>query len=51
MDCRIVDSKIVVGDGSLISVLPNHFGISERNTYYYGTVVRLVHNGTMIKLE
>ena len=44
MDCRIIGSKILVRDGSIVSVPPNHFGINNRNTHYYGTVVRLVHN-------
>ena len=44
MDCRIVDSNIVVRDGSIVSVPPNHFGINKINIRYYGTVVMLVHN-------
>ena len=44
MDRGIVDSKIVVRDGSIVSAPPNHFGINKRNTCYYGTVVRLVHS-------
>ena len=44
MDYRIVDSKIVVQDGIIVSLPPNHFGINKRNICYYGTAVRLVHS-------
>ena len=44
MDCRIIDSKIVVKDGNIVSVSPYYFGINKRNTCYYWTVVRVVHN-------
>ena len=35
MDCRIIDSKIVVKDGNIVSVSPYYFGINKRNTCYY----------------
>ena len=44
MDCRIIDCKVVIRDGSIISVAPNHFGISERKDHYYGKVIRLIEN-------
>ena len=45
MDCRMVDSNIVVRDDCIVSVSPNLLSINEKKMRYYGTVVRLVHNG------
>ena len=44
MDCGIITCKIVVRDGSLVSVAPNHFGQSDRSDCYFGRVVRVVHD-------
>ena len=44
MDCRIIDCIIVVTDGSVVSVAPNHFGQADRSDCYFGRVVRIVHD-------
>ena len=43
MDCRIIDSKIVLRTGSLVSVPPNHFGDNNRKDRCFGNVLRLTH--------
>ena len=44
MDCRIIDSKGVVRDGSLVSVAQNHFGQADISDCYFGRVLRVVHD-------
>ena len=44
MDCRIIDSKIVVRSGSVLSVPANHFGDEGREERYFGTVLRLTQD-------
>ena len=44
MDCRIIDCIVVVRDGSLVFVAPNHFGQADRSDRYFGRVVRVVHD-------
>ena len=46
MDCSIIYCKIIVRDGSLVSVAPNHFGQAERPDSYFRRVVRVVHDAT-----
>ena len=38
MDCRIIDSKIVVRSASVVSVPANHFGDDGREERYFGNV-------------
>ena len=45
MDCRIIDNKIVLRDGSAVSVPPNHFDDKEWIERYYGVVLKLIQNG------
>ena len=44
MDCRIIDCKVVIRDGSQVSVAPNHFGQAGRSDRYFGRVLRVVHD-------
>ena len=44
MDCRIIDSKIVLRAGSLVSVPPNHFGDNNRKGRYFGIVLHLTQD-------
>ena len=44
MDCRIIDSKVVVRDSNLVSFAPNNFGQADRSDHYFGRVVRAAHN-------
>ena len=44
MDCRKIDCKVVVKDGSLVSVAPNHFGQAKRSDCYFQRVARVVHD-------
>ena len=41
MNCRIIDSKIVVKVDSIASVPPNHFGEKSREERYFGIVSKL----------
>ena len=45
MDCRIIDNKAVLRDGSAVSVPPNHFDDAEWIERYYGVVLKLIQNG------
>ena len=38
MDCRIIDSKIVVRSASVVPVPANHFGDDGREERYFGNV-------------
>ena len=51
MDCRIYDPKIVIRDGSFVSVLPDHFGDDERTEKFYGIVVRLIQDGKQARVK
>ena len=44
MDCQIIDSKIILRAGSLVSVTPNHFGDNNCKDRYFGIVLRLTHD-------
>ena len=44
MDCRITDSRVVVRDGSIVSVPPDHFSIARRQDGYYGLVKKINQN-------
>ena len=44
MDCRITDSRVVVRDGSIESVPPDHFSIARRQDGYYGLVKKMNQN-------
>ena len=44
MDCRITDCRVVVREGSIISVPPDHFGIAGRQDSYYGIVKKIIQN-------
>ena len=39
MDCRIIDSKIVVRFDSLVSVPTNHFDGEAQEERYFGTAM------------
>ena len=44
MDCWIIDSKIVLRAGSLVSVPPNHFGDNNCKDRYFGIVLHLTQD-------
>ena len=44
MDCRITDCKVVLREGSIASVPPNHFGDNERYDSYYGVIQKMIQN-------
>ena len=44
MDCQIIDSKIVLRAGSLVSVPPNHFGDNNHKDRYFGKVLHLTQD-------
>ena len=51
MDCRTIDCKVVIRDGSIISLAPNHFGIGERKDHYYGKVIQLIENQNSARVK
>ena len=42
MDCRISDHTAVLRDGSVVSVVSDHFGDYHRRDHYYGIVIKLI---------
>ena len=44
MDCRITDCRVVVWEGSIVSVPPDHFGTAGRQDHYYGLVKKIIQN-------
>ena len=44
MDCQIIDSKIILRAGSLVSVTPNHFGDNNCKDRYFGIVLHLTQD-------
>ena len=51
MDCRIIDCKVVVRDGSVVSVRKEHFGDDDRKDRYYGTVVKLIQDDKKARVK
>ena len=41
MDCRIIDNKVIIRDGSAVSVPPKNFDDTDRIESYYGIVLKL----------
>ena len=44
MDCRIIDCRVAVREGSIVSVPSDHFGIAGREDRYYGLVKKIIQN-------
>ena len=44
MDCRITDCRVVVREGSIVSVPPDHFGVAVRQDRYYDLVKKIIKN-------
>ena len=44
MDCRITDCRVVVREGSIVSVPPDHFDVAVRQDRYYGLVKKIIQN-------
>ena len=51
MDCRITDNKVVLRDGSAVSVPPNHFDDTGQIERYYGVVLKLIQNGKQARVQ
>ena len=49
MDCRITDCRVVVREGSIVSVPPDHFGIAGRQDRYYGLVKKIIQNDKKVQ--
>ena len=43
MDCRIIDCKVVIRDGSIISLALYHFGVDEKKDHYYGKMITSIN--------
>ena len=51
MNYRIINNKVVLRDGSAVSVPPNHFDDTVQNGRYYGVVLRLIQNGKQAQVQ
>ena len=51
MDCRIIDKKVLLRDGSAVSVPPNHFDDTKWIERYYGAVLKLIQNGKQAQVQ
>ena len=51
MDCRIIDSKVIIRDGSAVSVPPNHFDDTDQIERYYGIVLKLIQNDKQARVQ
>ena len=44
MGCSITDCRVVVREGSIVPVPPNHFVIAGRHDHYFGLVKNIIQN-------
>ena len=51
MDCRFIDNKVVLRDGSTVSVPLNHFDDTEQIERYYGVVLKLILNRKQAQVQ
>ena len=49
MDCRITDCRVLVREGSTVSVPPDHFHIAGRQDRYYGLVKKIIQNDKKVQ--
>ena len=45
MDCRVTDCTVIIREGILVYVSPNHFDKKSRTEKYYGRNVRIIQGG------
>ena len=38
MDCRVTDCTVIIREGSIVSVSPDHFDEESRTEKYYGVL-------------
>ena len=46
MDCRIVRRE-----GNIVSLTPNYFGAASRNSSYFGTIKKMLHEDKMTHVQ
>ena len=51
MDCRISDHTAVLRDGSVVSVVSDHFGDYHRRDHYYGIVIKLIQRSKKDRIK
>ena len=51
MDCRIIDNKVVLTDGSIVSVPADYFEDSAQTDCYFGKVLNMIDNGKQAKVQ
>ena len=51
MNCRITDCKVVLGEGSIVSVPPNNFTDNETYDSYYGVIQKMIQINEMAQAK
>ena len=50
-DNRIIDNKVVLRDGSIVSVPVDYFEDLEQTNCYFGKVFRMIDNGKQARVH
>ena len=51
MDCRIIDNKVVLRDGSIVSVPAYYFEDLEQTDCYFVKVLKMIDNGKQARVQ
>ena len=51
VDCRIIDNKVVLRDGSIVSVPADYFEDPEQTECYFGKVLKMIGNGKQARVQ
>ena len=51
MDCRIIDNKVVLRDGSIVSDPVDYFEDPDQTVWYFGKVLKMIDNGKQARVQ
>ena len=51
MDCRIIDNKVVLRDGSIVSVPADYFEDPEQTDCYFVKVLKMIDSGKQARVQ
>ena len=51
MDCRIIDNKVVLRDGSIVSVPADYFEDPEQTVCYFVKVLKMIDSGKQARVQ
>ena len=51
IDCRIIDNKVVLRDGRIVSVPAYYFEDLEQTDCYFVKVLKMIHNGKQARVQ